>query len=214
MLRAGVAGIALVILTLMAGTTPQQGCQDLKNSWSHWAYYPRRDMRWTVAMIPQRDAPLVPDSLSVPMTGREYVVDRDRLVATFVNPEPMSDSSVARGERKFQKTCIPCHGTSLKGNGPVAARFVPPPDLLGAQTRVRTDGFIYSYIRHGGAIMPSYGAQVTAPEAYDLINYLRHMQQKNPLMKARAGREGSMHTTRPAAAGGQDRRWARRSRLP
>jgi len=28
--------------------------------------------------------------------------------------------------------------------------------------------------------MPSYGAQVTAQEAYDLINYLRHMQQTSP----------------------------------
>jgi mono/diheme cytochrome c family protein len=180
MLKAGIAGIALVILTLMTATTWQQGWRDVKNAWTHWSYYPGRDMRRTVAILPQRDLLLLPDSLSVPMTGREYVFDRDRLVATFVNPEPMSDSSVARGGRKFEKTCIPCHGASLKGDGPVAARFLPPPDLLNAQSRSRADGFIYAYVRHGGAIMPSYGAQVTAQEARDLINYLRRMQRRNP----------------------------------
>jgi mono/diheme cytochrome c family protein len=69
---------------------------------------------------------------------------------------------------------------SLKGDGPVAARFLPPPDLLGSSARGRRDGFIYSYIRNGGAVMPSYGAQVTAQEAWDLVNYLRHQQRTNP----------------------------------
>jgi mono/diheme cytochrome c family protein len=180
MLRAGLGTVALLILTMMTASTTQRGCQDLKQAWTHWSYYPVRDMRLTVAIVPQRDVLRPPDTLSVPMNGRDIVRDRDRLIATFVNPEPMSDSSVARGERKFQKTCIPCHGVSMKGDGPVAARFIPPPDLLGANTRGRADGFIYSYIRHGGAIMPSYGAQVTAQEAYDLINYIRHMQKTSP----------------------------------
>jgi mono/diheme cytochrome c family protein len=180
MIKAGVAMLAAVVLTMMVASTQQTGWQDLKRAWTHWSYYPVRDMRLTVAIVPQRDVIRPPDSLSVPTVGRDIVRDRDRLIATFTNPEPMSDSSVARGERKFQKTCVPCHGVELKGNGPVAARFVPPPDLLGAQTRSRADGFIYAYIRHGGAIMPSYGAQVTAAEAYDLINYIRHLQKTSP----------------------------------
>ena len=28
--------------------------------------------------------------------------------------------------------------------------------------------------------MPPYGAQVTALEAWNVVNYLRHMQQKSP----------------------------------
>lgn len=180
MLKLSIGAICAAILTMMAASTAQQGCKDVKSAWTHLAYYPIRDMRTTIAIRPQHAMPFLPDSLSVPITGREPAFDRERMVATFVNPLPMSDSAVARGERKFQRTCVPCHGAALKGDGPVAARFVPPPDLLGATSRGRSDGYIYAYIRHGGAIMPSYAAQVTAQEAYELIHYLRSQQRKNP----------------------------------
>jgi mono/diheme cytochrome c family protein len=108
------------------------------------------------------------------------VPERARLEKTFTNPQAADDSSIARGQRKFVRTCVPCHGTTLKGDGPVAAKFIPPPDLLASLTRGRSDGYIYAYIRHGGAVMPNYGALVTAHEAYDLINYIRHEQKTNP----------------------------------
>jgi mono/diheme cytochrome c family protein len=66
------------------------------------------------------------------------------------------------------------------GDGPVAALFMPPPYRLAQPTRERKDGYIYSYIRHGGIVMPSYGAQVTAAEAWDLIHYIRHLQKVSP----------------------------------
>jgi hypothetical protein len=47
-------------------------------------------------------------------------------------------------------------------------------------TRARSDGFIYAYIRLGGAVMPSYAAQVSVREAWDVIHYIRHMQQTSP----------------------------------
>jgi mono/diheme cytochrome c family protein len=180
MLKVGAGLILLAVLTMFSTVTVQRGCRDFNTSVTHLVYYDKRDMRSTVAFIPQKGVLRGPDTLSVPVTGKDFQTDRAVLEATFKNPEPMSDSSVARGERKFLKTCIPCHGKSMAGDGPVAAKFVPPPDLLGPQTRQRADGFIYSYIRHGGAIMPSYGAQVTAQEAYDLINFIRHQQQVSP----------------------------------
>ena len=86
----------------------------------------------------------------------------------------------SRGERKFMRTCKPCHGPIMKGDGPVAAMFMPPPDLLAETTRNRKDGYIFSYIRHGGMVMPPYGAQVTVAEAWDVIHYLRSMQKSTP----------------------------------
>ena len=58
--------------------------------------------------------------------------------------------------------------------------FVPPPDLHAKLTRDRTDGYIYSYIRHGGAVMPSYGYQVQPEMAWNLVNYIRSRQQAEP----------------------------------
>src|SRR2546428_12057222 len=114
--RIGLGILAIAVIALMSAVGAQQGCRDLKSAWFHLAYYPQRDMRSTVVVAPQRDVMRGPDSLSVPTTGRDWQTDRAVLEATFHNPESMSDSSVARGQRKFQKTCIPCHGTSMKGD--------------------------------------------------------------------------------------------------
>lgn len=177
--------LVLGFLALWGGATLERGCSDLKHAL--FAPYPsKRDMRNTVGFVPQKTYLKAPDSLSVPTTGKERwnpadeQAERERLTKTFVNPQAPDDSSLARGARKFMRTCVPCHGASMKGDGPVSAKYIPPPDLLAAQTRGRTDGFIYGYIRHGGAVMPNYGAIVTAQEAYDLINYIRSMQKKSP----------------------------------
>lgn len=177
-----VKGVIAVVLgaVLVSVVGPQQGCRDIKASLTNIVYFPKRDMRTTVALLPNRDLMPLPDSTSVPVQGREFIVDRDVLAATLVNPIAATDSSIARGERQFKQTCVPCHGATLVGNGPVAAKFIPPPDLLNASSRGRRDGFIYSYIRNGGAVMPSYGTQVSAIEAWNLVNYIRYMQRTNP----------------------------------
>lgn len=188
--------ISLVLLafaTILAATTVQQGCKDLKSSWVNLDYYPIRDMRRTVVVNPQKVVMLAPDTLSVPVQGRDLDTDylRDpnhtavdlatRIGDQLKDPTAgATDSSVARGKRKFAKTCMPCHGAVMAGDGTVAPKFMPPPDLLAQTTRERKDGYIFSYIRHGGMIMPSYGAQVTADEAWDLIHYIRSMQKSSP----------------------------------
>jgi len=173
-------GVAILVVAVLGPVTTSKGCRDLRNSTLHLAYFPQRDMRHTVGIRPLEVRPLAPDSVSVPTSGLEIARDREAFAATFKIPVAADDSSIARGQRKFARTCVPCHGSGMAGNGPVAAKFVPPPDLLGPSTRGRSDGFIYYYVRHGGAIMPSYGAQVTAAEAYDLIHYIRHMQSTSP----------------------------------
>src|SRR6185436_12543115 len=121
MLKAAIGAVALAVLTMMIASTTQQGCQDVKRAWTHLDYYPVRDMRYSIVLKPQRTPSLLPDTLSVAMGAHEAPFDRARLEATFTNPMAASDSAVARGERKFKKTCVPCHGVSMKGDGPVAA---------------------------------------------------------------------------------------------
>jgi mono/diheme cytochrome c family protein len=178
--------VILAFLAIWGGATVSRGCHDASLSLTHLTYWDKRDMRYTVAPLPQKVYMADPDSMSVPINGIERwnaaneTAERERLDKTFVVPTASDTASVARGELKFKRTCIPCHGLGLKGDGPVIAKFIPPPDLLGPTTRARSDGFIYGYIRHGGAVMPSYGAQVTAQEAYDLIHYIRYMQKTQP----------------------------------
>ena len=178
--------LVLGVIAVWGGATVQRGCRDMQRSFTHLSYWSIRDMRRSVSLAPQKVYLKAPDSLSVPSIGREMwdpnadAAERQRLDKTFVNPQAADDSSIARGARKYLRTCVPCHGPDMKGDGPVAAKFIPPPDLHAALTRGRSDGFLYSYLRHGGAVMPNYGAMITQHEAYDLINYIRHQQQVNP----------------------------------
>lgn len=185
MLKGFLAAIAVFMVMTNIGSI-QNGIRDAVTALTHLTYYPIRDMRTTVGFVPQHQAMLPPPEGSIPRSGKErtYGLEgielAERNAATLVNPVAADDSSIARGERKFGRTCVPCHGRSLSGDGPVAALFMPPPDLLAEATRQRRDGYLYSYIRHGGAVMPPYGAQVNAEEAWNVVNYLRHMQKTSP----------------------------------
>ena len=175
--------MAVMALIALWSFSVQQGCNDLKKSVTHLSYYPIRDMRQTIVLDPQRSAFGAPDSLSIPVQGRD--VYRDDAVpyevagAKLVAP-PASAQTIARGDSLFHTVCWSCHGKTMLGDGPVSALFVPPPDLLAQGTRDRTDGFIYMYMRHGGAIMPSYGNVLTSHDAWSIVHYLRDMQQKSP----------------------------------
>ena len=184
--------VAVLGLLALWSVSFQQGCDDLKRSVTHFRYYPIRDMRQTVAPGPQRmiwseREPVVwggvPDSLSVPTIGRD-VYDTDTAPYDVAAPKlvapPSTDASVAHGDTLFHTICWTCHGKTLMGDGPVSPKFVLPPDLLAEGTRGRTDGFMYMYMRHGGAIMPSYGNVLSSRDAWSLVHYIRHMQKVSP----------------------------------
>ena len=175
--------IAFLALLALWSASFQQGCQDLKKSVTHLTYYPIRDMRQTVAIGTQRTTWGAPDSLTVPTIGRDPYMDDippyELAAAKLVAP-PSDEPSVARGDSLFHTICWTCHGKTLIGDGPVSAKFIPPPDLLAEATRGRADGYIYMYMRHGGAVMPSYGNAVSSHDAWDIVHYIRHMQKVSP----------------------------------
>ena len=98
------------------------------------------------------------------------------MAARRPNPVKSSAVSVALGKGHFGTFCAPCHGAEGKGGvtGPVATRFIPPPDLSNAALqRQRTDGYWHSYIMAGGAVMPAYAEALSSEEAWHIVNFLR-----------------------------------------
>jgi len=182
------AGVAVVAVVAMAGAASvQHGCQHAVTSLTTLQYFPIRDMRQTVAIDPQKTTLRPPDSLSVPVTGREWMPQHDDLMANreligsrFQATVVADDSALAQGGRLFKRLCTPCHGQTMKGDGPVAAKFMPPPDLMNASSRARSDGYIYTYVRYGGPIMPKYGHALTVDQTWAVIHYLRGQQKANP----------------------------------
>lgn len=175
------AGLLIAgLMTMLTASTVQQGLRDATTSLTSWGYFPIRDMRRTVVIKPQKILTRTPPEGSVPDVGVDVEGDLQTLAATLTNPVFADTGSIGQGERQYRRTCVPCHGADMKGDGPVIQFYVPPPDLLGPLTRGRSDGYIYSYIRNGGAVMPAYGYQVSPEMTWHLINYIRSRQQANP----------------------------------
>jgi mono/diheme cytochrome c family protein len=119
---------------------------------------------------------------SVPRGGELIIPKEQRDVAAKrPNPVKMSAASVATGKEHYLTFCGPCHGAEGKGGttGPVAAKFIPTPDLTNAELqKQRTDGYWHSYIVVGGAVMPAYGEALSSQEAWHIVNFLRSIAQK------------------------------------
>jgi len=140
----------------------------------------RDNMTQTPRVMPGERAFAMPLG-SVPRTGGELYYPREEREAAAArkNPVPATPASVKAGGALFAIHCIPCHGQSGTGDGPVAPKFVPPPDLTNADLqRGRTDGYWQSYLSVGGAIMPSYGEALSPEERWHVVNYVRSLAQK------------------------------------
>jgi len=129
--------------------------------------------------------------------------------ATAASPAPPPTSSVAvatavstmeSGEALFRSYCASCHGTSAKGDGPIARSLRVAPADLTTLARRNHGEFDAQKVRktidgraviqpHGGSDMPVWGdAFKRAGEGYSeekvrsridaLVEYLRTLQQK------------------------------------
>ncbi|HEU4370881.1 MAG TPA: cytochrome c [Methylomirabilota bacterium] len=112
--------------------------------------------------------------------GASLIVPKEQREIAMRTPNPVkaTESSVSLGRQHYQTFCVPCHGPEGKGGitGPVATKFIPPPDLTNAELqRQRTDGYWHSYIVAGGAVMPAYGEAMSAHEAWHVVNFLRSL---------------------------------------
>ena len=181
----GLSAICLLLLTSALGC------------WEQWSvdWFPQ--MKWQKAVQPfervafeGRDAAFLPPEGSVPIQGQEPMVGRLDIAATdaLVNPrDPADFKSVANGEEQYRIHCLPCHGATGLGDGPVSMTgeimgpFAGVFPLVGLIT-VRSDGYIYNVMRvgYGGAPgfrMPSYH-RVPAVDRWDIVNYVRYLDRK------------------------------------
>ena len=115
--------------------------------------------------------------------GGDRILPKEQREAAAKRPNPVKTSaqSVAEGKTQYTTFCAPCHGAEGKGGvtGPVAVKFVPPPDLTNAEfQKARTDGYWHSYIMAGGAVMPAYAEAMSSTEAWHIVNYLRSLAAK------------------------------------
>ena len=94
------------------------------------------------------------------------------------NPFVGEKADLARGQKLYASYCQQCHGASGQGDGLVARRgFPPPPSLLLDHARQMPDGKMFHIITYGFKNMPAYGAQVAREDRWQVINYIRKLQE-------------------------------------
>ena len=111
--------------------------------------------------------------------GREiWSLTTEQAASQLSNPTEVSKNSIWRGRRVWETNCRICHGPAGKGNGPVGAPLMAVPNILEGIYLDRTDGHIYGVLMNGGANMPRYGYKFSDGERWDVVNYVRFLQNK------------------------------------
>jgi mono/diheme cytochrome c family protein len=95
------------------------------------------------------------------------------------NPTEADDASIARGKELFTINCAMCHGATGEGNGPVAAFLInfKPANLTSPLVQSKSDGTIFLTISNGlEGRMPPLNENLTVPERWDVVNYVRTLK--------------------------------------
>lgn len=88
-------------------------------------------------------------------------------------------AAIERGERVFLNFCLPCHGATAAGDGPVVAHGYPaPPSLLAPNARGMKDGQMFHLLTFGQKNMPGYARQIPRDDRWKVIAYVRTLQKK------------------------------------
>ena len=96
--------------------------------------------------------------------------------AVFSGPKPTAISaedstSVARGQKIYEKNCSGCHGDTGSGNGPIAKIFdVNAANLRGSPKNLKH--YITMQINNGRADMPEWKNLLSEQELIDVTNYV------------------------------------------
>jgi mono/diheme cytochrome c family protein len=114
---------------------------------------------------------------SIPIQGEAAPI----ALGAPANPVPGDEVSLKRGQQLYQTNCALCHGPEGKGNGPVAASLSnKPANLTQGNAKNNSDGALFVTITNGiNGRMPSMIENLpTARERWDVINYVRQLQQQ------------------------------------
>ncbi len=119
---------------------------------------------------------------AVPVTGRGPAFAPEEL-GQLENPVDADEASTARGQVLFNTNCVVCHGAQGNGDGLMAPQFEtygarPPADLTAERLQDVPDSYIYSVIYNGlGQYMPPFRNLIDGDAIWDLVNYVRSLQQ-------------------------------------
>ncbi len=123
----------------------------------------------------QMEDPLPVPARSIPIEGPVTIPG----LGAPENPVEADESSITRGSNLFEIHCQMCHGASAEGNGPIAPFLANrPANLTSPVAQSKSDGSMFLTITNGvDGKMPPLNENLTVPERWDLVNFLRTLTQ-------------------------------------
>ena len=99
-------------------------------------------------------------------------------------PMEVTPAVLERGQQRFNIYCTPCHGYAgdglgiiMVGNGGQGYGYVPAPSYHTDALRARADGYFFDVITNGVRSMPSYAHQISVPDRWAIVSYIRALQR-------------------------------------
>jgi len=90
------------------------------------------------------------------------------------NPE----KGVGDAKKVIDANCVPCHGTSGKGDGPAAAALpTKPADWTSDKVQKESDGEIFWKISNGRGPMPPW-KHLPEKQRWEIVNYIHTLKKK------------------------------------
>jgi mono/diheme cytochrome c family protein len=95
-----------------------------------------------------------------------------------VNPVPITRQLLERGQRRYQISCMPCHGPAGDGKG-ITSKYgmVGMANFHDQRLINMPDGEIFNTITQGKNLMGAYGANVSVQDRWAIIAYLRVLER-------------------------------------
>jgi mono/diheme cytochrome c family protein len=109
-------------------------------------------------------------------------------VDTF--PFQITEDVLKRGKERYEIFCSVCHGLTGYGDGIVVRRgFRRAASFHDDRLRQAPVGHFFDAMTNGWGAMPSYAAQITVPDRWNIVAYIRALQlnQENQQTKNQTG---------------------------
>ena len=100
------------------------------------------------------------------------------------NPIITDAKALAQGKELFVAACLPCHGPTGKGDGPVAATLerdgkqIRPGNLSDSKLWQQSDGALFWKISEGKTPMPAFQEALTEEQRWQIITFVRTLSPK------------------------------------
>jgi mono/diheme cytochrome c family protein len=159
----------LIIVALVVGVN---ACSDRVGQgfdWKRMRLQPRYEPFGASRFFPDGMAMRTPPAGSIP---------REAVTASF-DTSAVDATTLLRGGNRFQVFCAVCHGVAGDGNSVVGDNMLPtrPPALTSAPLLRLSATQLYAVITDGFGHMPSYAAQLTPPDRWAVVAYVRMLQR-------------------------------------